>query len=47
MQHAFWKSKIPAVAAMGRLYHLYLKASAKFPDFQSDCSPIHDLVTLL
>jgi len=33
MQHASWrtKTKIPAVAAMGRPYRLYLKASVRLP----------------
>ena len=41
MQHASWKTKIPAVAAMGRPYHLYLKASGcDFPEWlQSHTRP--------
>jgi len=31
MQHASWGTKIPAVAAMGRPYRLYQKASVRLP----------------
>jgi len=31
MQHASWRTKISAVAAMGRPYRLYLKASVRLP----------------
>jgi len=31
LQHASWRTKIPAVAVMGRPYRLYLKAGVRLP----------------
>jgi len=52
MPPASWKTKILAVARLGRPYRLYLKASVRLrvvdkTIFQSDCRPIHAMMTLL
>ena len=52
MQPVFWKTRSPTVAGMDRLYRLYSKANVRLrvdekAIFQSDCCPIHAMVTLL
>jgi len=39
MQHASWRTKIPAVAAMGRPYRQYLKVSVRLTVFNVPMRP--------